>query len=96
MASFSVHCQASIQRFGKPHEEIHRWLDEFFGVEPYRSRHRRIRHHEKGIAKAVSIFGEYAEEVAKDHIVIDLKEEGWKDSDHFPKDEADYVKMGFW
>jgi hypothetical protein len=28
------------------------------------------------------------------HIISDLKMEGWKDTDHFPKDEADYVRMG--
>jgi len=26
---------------------------------------------------------------------IDLKEEGWTENDRFPKNEEDYVKMGF-
>lgn len=96
MAEFTKHCDLASQRFGKPYEEIHKWLDEFYGVEPYRSRHRRVRHHEQGIKEAVKVFGEYAEGVARQHIIIDLREDGWKESDHFPEDEQDYVKMGLW
>jgi len=96
MATFEKHCEAAKVKFGKSYEEIHKWLDEFSGVEPYRSRHRRVRHHEHGIREAVDIFGEYAAEIARQHIVIDLTEEGWKKNDHFPMDEQDYVKMGLW
>jgi hypothetical protein len=39
-------------------------------------------------------FGEEAFNVAKRHVEQDLKEEGWKITDHFPQDENDYVKMG--
>lgn len=88
------HCRESIEKFGAPHEAVHRWLDEFQGTERYRMRHRRVRHHEAGIREAVRLFGEAAGPVARQHIVSDLKEEGWTERDRFPQDEADYVKMG--
>ncbi|MGD9661519.1 MAG: hypothetical protein AB7U63_09615 [Porticoccaceae bacterium] len=96
MPIFEIHCELAAQKFGRPYEEIHKWLDAFCGMEPYRSRHRRVRHHDAGIQEAITIFGECAEAVARQHIVMDLKEEGWKDSDPFPKDEQDYIKMGLW
>lgn len=33
---------------------------------------------------------------ARQHKVVDLKIDGWKESDHFPEDEADYVRMGLY
>ena len=30
MSTFGEHCQQSITVFGKPYEEVHTWLDEFF------------------------------------------------------------------
>ena len=32
--------------------------------------------------------------VARQHIITDLKEEGWTEDDPFPRDEEHYVKMG--
>ncbi len=96
MATFEEHCEAARLEFGKPYEEIQLWLDEFHGKEPYFTRHRRLRHHEHGIREAVKIFGEHADAVARQHIVIDLMDEGWVEFDHFPQDEKDFVKMGLW
>ena len=31
---------------------------------------------------------------ARQHIIADLREEGWTEQDHFPRDEADYKRMG--
>jgi len=42
----------------------------------------------------VKLFGEEAGEVARRHIISDLKEEGWTEDDPFPKDQADYVAIG--
>jgi hypothetical protein len=53
-----------------------------------------LRHHEAGIREVIKLFGEEAGFVAKQHIISDLKEEGWKNSDPFPRDEDHYVKMG--
>ncbi len=55
MSRFEDHCQESIQLFGDPYEEVHRWLDEFQGMERYRMRHRRVRHHEAGIREAIRL-----------------------------------------
>jgi len=57
-------------------------------------RHRRKRHHEQGIQKAIELFGDKAGDVARRHIISDLKTEGWTERDPFPKDEAYYVRMG--
>lgn len=94
MPRFEDHCQESIDLFGGPYEEVHRWLDEFQGTERYRMRHRRVRHHEAGIHEAIQRFGEKAGAVARQHIISDLKDEGWTQSDPFPQNEAHYVKMG--
>ena len=42
----------------------------------------------------VELFGEEAGKVARQHIISDLKEEGWTENDPFPRDERDYVDMG--
>jgi hypothetical protein len=39
-------------------------------------------------------WGDRAADVARQHVVDDLKGEGWRDGDHFPADEQDYVGMG--
>jgi hypothetical protein len=88
------HCRQATEMFGKPWDELHRWLDEFAGSERYGMRHRRVRHHEAGIREAVRLFGQEAEPVARQHIVDDLRQEGWTESDPFPRDEAHYVAMG--
>jgi hypothetical protein len=95
MSTFEKHCEESIRLFGKPFEEVHLWLDEFQGTPKYGMRHRRVRHHEAGIQEAVKLFGENAGQVARQHIISDLKEEGWTEKDPFPQDEDDYVKIGF-
>ena len=94
MSTFEDHCRESIALFGKPYEEVHHWLDEFYGTEKYRTRHRRVRHHEAGIREVIKLFGEEAGVVAKQHIISDLKQEGWTNRDPFPRDEDHYVKMG--
>lgn len=95
MARYERHCRESIETFGEPFAEVHKWLDEYAGTPEYGFRHRRKRHHEKGIQAVIDLFGQRAGEVARKHIISDLKEEGWKEGDRFPKDEEDYIKMGF-
>jgi len=95
MPSLKNHCQESMRLFGKPYEEVHRWLDEFAGSAEYGFRHRKVRHHEVGIAEVCRLFGPDAGKAAKRHIFSDLKTEGWTTDDPFPKNEDDYVKIGF-
>ena len=40
------------------------------------------------------MWGDEAAAAARAHIVSDLKLEGWTEADRFPRDEADYVRMG--
>jgi hypothetical protein len=94
MARFEAHCEETVALFGEPFEAVHRWLDAFAGQPPYGMRHRRVRHHEAGIREAIALFGEEAGPVARQHIITDLKEEGWTERDPFPRNEAHYVRMG--
>jgi hypothetical protein len=95
MPRLEDHCQESIDLFGKPYEEGHRWLDEFAGSAECGFRHRKVRHHEAGIAAVCRLLGQDAGKAARRHIVSDLKTEGWTTDDPFPKNEDDYVKIGF-
>ena len=94
MPTFAEHCRQSLERFGVDHAAVHHWLDEFAGTPEYGFRHRRKRHHEAGIRQVAELFGEVAAQAARQHIIADLKQEGWTEKDRFPRDEADYVKMG--
>ena len=96
MPSFEQHCQESIELFGQAWPQVHKWLDEFAGQKPYGMRHRHLRHHEQGIAEAGRLFGPAAQAVARQHIISDLKQEGWTESDPFPKNPDHYKKMGLW
>jgi hypothetical protein len=96
MAHFSEHCRHSRETFGSDYAEVHRWLDEFAGSPEWGFRHRRRRHHEAGIREAARLFGADAAAVARQHIIADLREEGWTEQDHFPQDEGDYVRMGLY
>jgi len=97
MPTFEEHCEDAREVLGRDFAEVHRWLDAFHGLQPYGTRHRRVRHHEYGIAEVIELFGEEAGLAARLHIVSDLKKDGWKtEENHFPKNEEDFVKMGLW
>ena len=93
---FLDHCRQASETFGRPYMHVHKWLDEFAGKPPHGMKHRRFRHHEAGIAEVRLKWGEQAAQAARQHIEADLAQEGWKPSDRFPVDEADYVRMGFY
>jgi hypothetical protein len=94
MPAFEQHCAEAQQRFGKPYAEVHLWLDEFAGKPPYGMRHRKKRHHLVGIVEVRKFWGNEAAEAAHQHIIADLKQEGWTESDPFPRDEEHYKRMG--
>lgn len=94
MPTFKDHCAESFKTFGKEFAEVHLCLDEFAGTPEYGFRHRKKRHHEAGIKIVAELFGVDAALAARQHIISDLKQEGWTEQDHFPRDEADYVRMG--
>ena len=70
-------------------------MDEFAGSEKYGFRHRKVRHHEAGIAEVCQLFGQEAGKAARQHIISDLKTECWTPDDPFPKNEDDYIQIGF-
>lgn len=88
------HCSRANAAFGLEFREVHVWLDEFAGRPGVGMKHRRFRHHCAGIEHVRRRWGDDAANAAKQHIADDLREEGWRDTDRFPKDEADYVRMG--
>jgi len=94
MPSFEEHCRETAEKYLKPFEEVHIWLDEFAGKAPYGMKHRRVRHHQAGVNEARNLFGMDGAHVAKDHIIADLQMEGWTPADPFPQDEAHYVSLG--
>ena len=94
--SFEEHCKECKEKLGERYEEVHRWLDEFAFSALYGMKHRRVRHHQAGINQAARLFGPDAAKAALLHVLADLKEEGWKEGDHFPQDERDYVRMGLY
>lgn len=92
--TLAEHIAESITLFGEPFEEVHRWLDEFAGTPEYGMRHRCKRHHLSGIEEVRGKWGDTAAAAARAHIISDLRQEGWTKADRFPRDEADYVRMG--
>lgn len=49
----------------------------------------------EGIQTVRELFGETAFLAARQHIISDLKEEGWNEEENmFPRDEQDYTRMG--
>jgi len=92
--SFQEHCEESGRLFGDAFEVVHKFLDEYAGKPPYGMRHRRLRHHVAGVEEVRRRWGDRAAEAARQHIVSDLKMDGWREGDHFPRDEADFVRMG--
>jgi len=84
MPSFDYHCEECVRKLGKPFEEVHKWLDEFFMAKwlPLlkKTRHRQFRHHKEGIEQVRKMWGNEAAKAAEIHIRADL------DSDNYPKD----------
>lgn len=84
-----------MRAFGKPFEEVHKWLDEFHDKPGYGGvQHRRIRHHLKGIMEVSEKWGEDSADAARQHINMDLEQVGWKGP--FPMDEQHCITLGLW
>jgi len=92
---FENHCKESERLFGKRFEDVHRWLDAYAGSPQHGMRHRKVRHHEEGVRQIERMYGHFAAQAAKQHIISDLMEEGWTYTDPFPLNEDDYVRFGF-
>jgi len=89
------HCKDCIEQLGESFEYVHQWLDEFMNHPQYKTRHRCVRHHLKGIEEVKKMWGEKAAMAAEIHIKADLKSDGWTHS-NIPYDEKDYKESGLW
>jgi hypothetical protein len=95
MPMFEEHCKESIKELGEPFEYVHKWLDEFMGHPQYKTRHRHLRHHRKGIEEIRKKWGDKAAKAAELHIMTDLRSDGWS-SLHIPYDEEEFKEQGLW
>ncbi len=66
---FEEHCRRAVELTGRPHEEVHRWLDELFAT--MGPGHRFVRHNQKGVDHVRRVFGEEAARAARQHILDD-------------------------
>jgi hypothetical protein len=69
MAHFEQHCNDCERLLGDRHEAVNRWMDELFQV--YKDKHRRHRHHKRGVREALALFGKEGAKAAVVHIVRD-------------------------
>ena len=90
---FEDHCAECARVLGEPFAQVNAWLDEYAAT-PLGARHRRRRHHLAGIEEVRQKWGDRAAAAARLHVLSDLKEEGWRQTDRIPADENDYVRMG--
>jgi DNA-binding GntR family transcriptional regulator len=95
---FNEHCMRCRKRFGEDFDYVHLWLDEFYGSDQYKTKHRKLRHHKKGIEEVRQRWGDRAAEAAKLHIIDDLQaiEDKKADESWIADNEADYVRRGYW
>lgn len=69
MSKFEEHCEDCKRELGNSFEQVNEWLDEFF--EFVGADHRDIRHNDRGVQKAIKIWGEEAGKAAEIHIKRD-------------------------
>lgn len=73
MPELKIHEENSIKKYGKPFTELHQWMDE--PVLVFGKSHRRFRHDpDTTPQEAKRLFGENADHVCLDHIILDLLE----------------------
>jgi hypothetical protein len=95
MPSISEHCKEAQATFGKPYTQVHEWLDACHDLPGYGGvAHRRKRHHMEGLAYIRQTWGDEAANVARQHIMSDLKQIGW--TGEFPQNERHCEQLGLW
>jgi len=95
---YSEHCKRTKKFLGEEFSYVHEWLDEFFGHPDYRTRHRKLRHHRRGIEEIRVKWGDQAARAATLHILDDLRnsEDKTLEESALPRDEEDFVRRGYW
>jgi len=92
LSKISTHCKDCEKVLGKPFLEVHEWLDEHAKDYPpqiFLEFHRKFRHHEKGVEKAVKLFGYYGGQAAKLHIIRDCEFWCYFDIDKIREDDIE-------
>lgn len=69
MASLEEHCQDCVKELGKEYKEVHLWLDALFVK--LGTKHRDVRHHDKGVEQVRKKWGDEAAKAAEIHIKKD-------------------------
>lgn len=96
MPFFETHCQFCKEILGEEFPDVHIWLDEFYGKQPWGSKHRFLRHHQEGIEEVRKMFGDRSAKAAEIHVRQDLSEEGWPENKPIPRNSEEYKKAGLW
>ena len=91
------HCRRALETFGEEYEHVHVWLDELFGVPGFGIWHRAVRHNMKGVERVREKWGDTAAEVAKQHILDDMRVAGDPSDDEscIAEDADDYRRRGY-
>jgi hypothetical protein len=69
MAHFEQHCRDCEEILGNRHEDVNRWIDQYFKT--HGPRHRKLLHHWGGVRQAREFFGDDGARAAIVHIVRD-------------------------
>ncbi len=73
MPSHEKHCQDSLKKYGNRFDDLHSWMDKPWEI--LGTQHRMYRHNPYTTPQeAKKIFGEYADHVCLDHIILDWRE----------------------
>lgn len=73
MPDLKIHEEESLKTYGKSFTELHQWMDDSSKV--FHCNHRKYRHDPQTTPlEAKKLFGENADHVCLDHIILDLKE----------------------
>ena len=92
MPNYKEHCEHTLSKYGVSGEDIHTWMDEpvrFCGQS-----HRQFRHNSNTVKEVGRIFGsrygrELAENIAIDHIMLDMKQSIQSNKETYNWDEIE-------
>ena len=91
MSTLEAHKKDSIEKFGKPYEEVHIYIDQYHAK--YGAKHRFMLHHDQGIEEIRQKFGNEAALVAESHIKLDCNGRVPKKEDYANR-KVDWLGMG--
>ena len=90
MATTLEHMESCRKKFGKPFEEVHRYLDQWHGM--FGGRHRFMLHHKEGVEDVRKTWGDEAAAAAEDHIMLDCN--GIPNKEDYISKKVDWLGCG--